>query len=68
MPRLKDTYCVCTYLENANTRNYVGPPLKRVVDSMAFEATATERCLERKEILEKEGKKSVKAYVLKELT
>jgi len=66
MPKPKD-YCVCTYLVNVNTKHFQGPPLKRVIDSVLFDQNATLQCLDRKEALELEGKKSVKAYILREI-
>lgn len=73
MPRKKEKYCVCTYLENASTPNYQGPPLKRVFDVMSFsnpdkDPTAIEKCVDRKKILEQANKKSVKAMILVEIT
>jgi len=68
VPKPKKTYCACTYLVNANTANFQGPPLSRMIDHTTFPVDAKIQCLERKTILERTGKKSVKAYLFEEIT
>jgi hypothetical protein len=72
MPRKPTKYCVCTFIENQQTKGFMGMQLKRVFDNMEFadpdkDISALERLVERKEILEQTGKKSVKAYVMTEI-
>jgi hypothetical protein len=68
MPRSKDKYLICTYLENSNTKNFQGPMVRRVLDKCSFANEDVERCLDRKNYLEQTaGKKSVRAYLMTEI-